>query len=66
MSTKLKVVLTSKSIPLLESDQDYFRGLDVALVQTDGSNQAKLLEATRDADALLVVHEQIDRAVIEN
>ncbi|MDR1238329.1 MAG: C-terminal binding protein, partial [Propionibacteriaceae bacterium] len=39
---------------------------DVALVQTDGSNQAKLLEATRDADALLVVHEQIDRAVIEN
>jgi D-3-phosphoglycerate dehydrogenase len=66
MSAKLKVVLTSKSIPLLASDQDYFQGLDVELVQTDGTDRAKLLEATRDADALLVVHEQIDRAVIEN
>lgn len=67
MGTKLKVVLTSRAIQLLESDQEYFSGLDVDVAQVDGTDRARLLDATRDADVVMaVLHEQIDRGVVEN
>jgi D-3-phosphoglycerate dehydrogenase len=63
----MKVVLTSTTVPLLEADAQYFDGLDVTLTSVDGNLKDRLMEATRDADGLLaVLHEQIDREVIEN
>jgi D-3-phosphoglycerate dehydrogenase len=60
----MKVLLTSLGIPLLPTDAEHFVGLDVQLEQVDGRETALLIEAARDADALLVVHENIDATVI--
>lgn len=61
-----KVVMTSTAIPLTDDDLRAFDGLDVEVVAIDGSDRRTLLDGTRDADALIVLVERIDREVIEN
>ncbi|MGN6502595.1 MAG: C-terminal binding protein [Pseudolysinimonas sp.] len=62
----MKVVVTSTQVPLDESDLAVFDGLDVQVEIIDGTDPATLLSGTRDADALIVLVEQITREVIEN
>lgn len=60
----MKVVMTSTFLALTEEDRAHFAGMDVELTQIDGSDRATLLAGTRDADALLVLMEDIDAEVI--
>lgn len=62
----MKVLLTTTRIGLIDADKAAFAGLDVELAQVDGSDRRALLAASRDADALLVLLEDIDRDVIES
>lgn len=62
----MKVVMTSLFLPLTDGDRAHFAGMDVELTQIDGGDRATLLAGTRDADALLVLMEDIDAEVIAN
>lgn len=62
----MKVVVTSTRVPLTDGDLAVFEGLDVEVEIIDGTDHATLLKGTRDADALIVLVEQITREVIEN
>jgi D-3-phosphoglycerate dehydrogenase len=62
----MKVVITSTMLPISDANRAAFDGMDVEVVMIDGSTHDALLEGTRDADALIVLMEDINRAVIEN
>jgi len=62
----MKVVLTSRSLPVSGKNLAAFDGMDVEFVAIDGSSEAALIEGTRDADALIVVMEDISRTVLES
>lgn len=62
----MRVVMTSTLVPISDEDLRIFDGLDVQVDIIDGSDRQTLLDETRDADALLVLAEQIDREVIDN
>ena len=62
----MKVVVTNTLVTVDEGDRAVFDGMNVEVEVVDGTDRATLLEATRDADALIVLIEQIDREVIEN
>jgi D-3-phosphoglycerate dehydrogenase len=62
----MKVVMTSTLLSVGPEDLAAFDGLDVDFEAIDGTDRATLLEGTRDADALLVVMEDIDAGVIAN
>ncbi|MGE0214481.1 C-terminal binding protein [Mycolicibacterium sp.] len=61
----VKVVATSKLIAFSEEDLRAYDGLDVTFEVLDGTDEDALRAGTRDADALLVVQENINRTVIE-
>ena len=62
----MKVVVTSTRVPVSETELAQFEGADVEVVVVDGTDESVLLAATRDADAILVLVENINRRVIEN
>lgn len=62
----MRVVMTSTLVPISDEDLRIFDGLDVQVDIIDGSDRQTLLDGTRDADALLVLAEQIDKEVIDN
>lgn len=62
----MRVVVTSTLVPLSDADLAVFDGMDVEVDIIDGTDPATLLAGTRDADALIVLVEQITREVIEN
>lgn len=62
----MKVVMTSTMLPISDEDRAAFAGMDVELTQIDGADRQTLLDGTRDADALLVLLEDIDAEVIAN
>jgi phosphoglycerate dehydrogenase-like enzyme len=63
----MRAVLTSRAVPVQESDARYFDGLAVELSAIDGADRAQLLEGTRDADVVLaVLHERLDREFVDN
>jgi phosphoglycerate dehydrogenase-like enzyme len=62
----VKVVLTSKSLPIDESNLAAFNGMDVEFVAIDGSSEQQLIDGTHDADALIVVMEDISATVISH
>lgn len=62
----MKVVVTSTRVPVSETELAQFEGADVEVVVVDGTDERVLLTATRDADAILVLVENINRRVIEN
>lgn len=61
-----RVVMTSTAIPVSAQDLEVFAGLGVEFEAIDGTDRQLLLAGTRDADALIVLAETIDREVIEN
>lgn len=62
----MKVVVTSTLVPLTDADLGAFDGMDVEVEIIDGTDPQTLLDGTRDADAIIVLVEQITREVIEN
>jgi len=60
----MKVVATNTIIPLGDDVRTAF-GDQVEFVEIDGTTEEGLLAGTTDADALLVINEQISRPVIE-
>jgi phosphoglycerate dehydrogenase-like enzyme len=62
----MKVVLTSTAVPMGPSELQAFEGLDVDFRMIDGTDPEVLLTESADADALIVLVEQITRPVIEN
>ncbi len=66
-SGKFKVVITDSYHPTLDAEREEIQKInaDLILEQTKG-DEDRIMEATRDADALMVQHAQITRRVIEN
>jgi len=62
----MKVVVTSIRVPVSDADLAQFDGEEVEVEIIDGTDEDALLEATRDADAILVLVENITRRVIDN
>jgi phosphoglycerate dehydrogenase-like enzyme len=60
----MKVVMTSTQLPLLDEDIEPLRAAGVALDVIDGRDRDTLLDGIRDADALLVLAEQLDAEAI--
>ena len=61
-----KVVITDYEYPHIEAEQKIIRGAGHELFDYQAKNEAELLSATRDADAVIVQYAQITRKVIEN
>jgi len=61
----MKVVATSKLVSFSEHDLRAYDGLDVDFQVLDETNEAALLTGTAEANALIVVEENINRTVIE-
>ncbi|MEU0791795.1 C-terminal binding protein [Amycolatopsis sp. NPDC005961] len=61
----MKVVCTSKLIEFSDEDLSAYDGLDVDFQVIDGSSEEAILAGAADADALIVVVEEISRTVIE-
>jgi D-3-phosphoglycerate dehydrogenase len=61
----VKVVCTSKLIEFSDEDLRAYDGLDVEFQVIDGSSEEAILAGAADADALIVVVEEISRTVIE-
>ncbi|MCE0764585.1 C-terminal binding protein [Pseudonocardia kujensis] len=66
MTASFRVVQTSTQIPVGPSDLTVFDGLDVDFEAVHAPDERTVLEATRDADAVLVLVEDFPRHVIEN
>ena len=66
-SGKFKVVITDSYHPTLDAEREEIQKInaDLILEQTKG-DEDRIMEVTRDADALMVQHAQITRRVIEN
>ena len=60
----MKVVMTSAKLPLEMTDRAPLLDAGIELQVIDGLDRQTLIAATRDADALLVLAEQIDAEVI--
>lgn len=56
--------MTSAQLPLLDEDIEPLRAAGVALEVIDGRDRDTLLDGIRDADALLVLAEQVDAEAI--
>ncbi|MGP3535580.1 C-terminal binding protein [Microbacterium sp. RD1] len=61
----MKVVCTSTLIAFGEDELSAYGDLDIDFQVIDGRDEAALLAGTADADALIVVEEDINRTVIE-
>jgi D-3-phosphoglycerate dehydrogenase / 2-oxoglutarate reductase len=66
MSRPFRIVQTSTRVPIEDEQLAELEGLDVEIEMVDGSDEQTVLEATRDADAVLVLAEDIPRHVIAN
>jgi len=60
-----KVVLTDTDAPPADIEREELAGLDVDLLELYSFDEDEILEACRDADAILVQYAQITRRIIE-
>jgi D-3-phosphoglycerate dehydrogenase len=61
----MKVVVTSTALEFGDDDLLPLATSGISVVMIDGTDRATLVEHTRDADALIVLAESIDRELIE-
>lgn len=61
-----KVVITESYHPTLENELDEFKGTDAEVILKQCKTEDEVIEATRDADGIMVQHAEITRRVIQH
>jgi D-3-phosphoglycerate dehydrogenase len=64
-SKKFKVVITESYHPTLDNELDELKEIDAELILKQCKTEDEVIEATRDADGVMVQHAKITRKVIQ-
>lgn len=65
-SGRFKVVITDSYHPTLDAEKEELQEIDADLILEQCKTEGEIIEATRDADAVMVQHAKISRAVIRH